>query len=174
MELAHAKAIAHQIVEVITPHCALVDIAGSIRRQKPWVKDIEILCLLPNPNKMFMALQPFILKVQKGKASGRYMQLWLKQGIMLDLFIPSPPDYYRQLAIRTGSSTFSNSVIATTWVKKGWRGTADGLRLSKECKKIGKKWECTISNPTLPPEWASEKEFFNWLGIEYIEPEFRH
>ena len=98
------------------------------------------------------------------------------QYVQLDLFIPQPDDYYRQLAIRTGSADYSARVIAYGWRKIGWVGTSDGLRKEEQVEKRGEQWICSLPEHEVikPPVWASEQDFFNWLKVEYIEPQFRN
>ncbi|MBU2597552.1 MAG: hypothetical protein KJ757_08345 [Planctomycetes bacterium] len=45
MELQKAKAIAEELKSLLEPACERITIAGSIRRQKPDVGDIELLCI---------------------------------------------------------------------------------------------------------------------------------
>ena len=45
MELEKAKAIAEELKSLLEPACEKMVIAGSIRRQKPEVGDIELLCI---------------------------------------------------------------------------------------------------------------------------------
>lgn len=45
MLLENALAIAEGIVEALNPYCTIINIAGSCRRRKPEVKDIEIVAL---------------------------------------------------------------------------------------------------------------------------------
>lgn len=40
-----AQSWAEALVAHLRPHCTRIHIAGSIRRQKEWVKDIEIVCI---------------------------------------------------------------------------------------------------------------------------------
>lgn len=188
MKLLEAKNIAVELCYKLQPHCDKINIAGSIRRQKPEVKDIEIVCLpktyeakdLFGATSETMRSEEFKVqvmqlgKVIKGKPSGRMMQIELKN-IMLDLFIPQPHDYYRQYAIRTGSSQYSSLVIATAWKLLGWCGTEYGLRKIHECEEIKlpenkSKWICKRAFPTLPPVWNDEQEFFSWLQVPYLNP----
>lgn len=58
---------------------------------------------------------------------------------------------------------------------QGWVGPPDGLRLEKECRETApSKWQCLTKQPTLPPVWATEQEFFTWLGVHYVEPHYRN
>lgn len=193
MKLQKAQFLANRVVEILQPHCQVVNIAGSIRREKPIVKDIEIVAI---PKKIFVstdlfgggyhtpqaffvnAIGTFTDEVIKGQPNGRYMQILLKGGCAtLDLFMPTEEDYYRQLAIRTGSSQYSSKVIASAWVKKGWCGSDKGLRRIIDCeaKITGEKtrWHCINPDGEKPPVWHSEEAFFKWLGIEYIHPMYR-
>lgn len=109
------------------------------------------------------------------------MKIDLLERIRLDLFLPVPQDYFRQYAIRTGSSDYSYRVIASAWKANGWVGTEDGLRRIEDCKgteysdgdKKKMKWVCISETPTLPPAWRSEEHFFEWLGIKWIHPKLR-
>src|SRR6266540_1954289 len=93
MELSKALKIANKLVDQLSTYCTLINIAGSCRRGKPEVKDIEIVAL-PNyiqvpsepqglfddiPPVMKTVISPGYLKVYneigkkiKGKAEGKY------------------------------------------------------------------------------------------------------
>ena len=43
MELQEAQKFANQIVEHISPFCERIAVAGSIRRRKPIVRDVDIV-----------------------------------------------------------------------------------------------------------------------------------
>jgi DNA polymerase/3'-5' exonuclease PolX len=175
MILSQAVKVAEKYRNLLSPWCepGMCLVAGSVRREKPEVGDIELVCI---PKTVHLI--PFVTTVnqwygKRGRATGRYTQRGLYEGIDLDLFMPQKSDFIRQFVIRTGSADYSAKVIASAWVRKGWRGTEDGLRLEKECNQRGKKWICTVSRPQLPPEWQIEQEFFDWLGVKFIEPKKR-
>lgn len=192
MQLQQAQRLANRVVELLAPHCDTIDIAGSIRRERPVVKDVEVVAIptkvfIEQPGKLFAepiyaipvaisnVINQMANRIIKGNINGRYMQIELKGGAMLDLFLPEPKDYYRQLAIRTGSSVYAHKVIANAWLHKGWCGSDMGLRRLEDCiqhetggDKV--KWKCLNPNGELPPMWLSEHDFFSWLGITYIEP----
>lgn len=189
MELTKALPIANKIVALLKPYCDKIDIAGSCRREKSEVGDLEV-CAVPKmvvsksdslfggDGKMlvspeFAKIANGLGKVIKGKPDGRYMQIELPQGINLDLFMPEPNDYYRIFAIRTGSADYSFKVIANGWKKLGWCGSDMGFRKISDCERIGDKWKCVNPNAELAPVWVSEKDFFNWLGVEYLHPKNR-
>lgn len=191
MKLEEAQPIANRILSALFPFSedGRCHIAGSVRRGKMEVKDIEIM-FQPKIEFNYNLLNEPVnhhrnviacLEIQKqGKLlsgnpnDGRYCKILLPEGINLDLFMPEPYDYYRMYAIRTGSADYSHKIIANAWLKKGWVGTDNGLRMANQCyqhiTESGKKWICTASYPTYPPEWQSEEDFFQWLGIDYVEP----
>lgn len=194
MPLERAQKLADRFVELVGGHCERIDIAGSVRRKKDLVGDIEIVCFpkvwsIPNllgepiehriPAFVGTIQQKF--KVLKGNLmDGRYVALTDRQTEMvkIDLFMPTWEDYYRQLAIRTGSADFSGKKIARGWVDLGWVGTPDGLRLKGQCDEKKDKdgnstWSVSAKfakDPFLPPAWESEKEFFKWLKLDWVDP----
>lgn len=189
--IPHSKAtdIAISKYLALKPHCSIIHIAGSVRREKAFSKDIEIVCIpLKEQADLFgtelvtcqgfhKALHGISEEIIKGNPNGRYMQLKLREGINLDLFMPVESDYYRQLVIRTGSASYVHLHIAGAWSKAGWCGTDQGLRRQCDCEMMlegGKpKWKIINPRGERPPVWKSEKEFFEWLGVKYIDPRLR-
>jgi DNA polymerase/3'-5' exonuclease PolX len=185
MEHFKANVIANFILGAIAPLCKssdenrfepMITIAGSIRRQKADVKDIEIVCI-PAPGNRYKLGMYFNNQghyIVKGNFHGRYVQMVLKdKGIKLDLFMPQEADYYRMLAIRTGPDDYSHKTLAIAWRNLGWVGTDDGLRRERQCGQKGKTWVCAAMQPELPPVWQSEREFIEWLKLPYLEPKER-
>ena len=190
-----AKKIADGLVELLQPHCDELFIAGSIRRKKEIIGDVELVCLPKqieiSEGDLFDVVTTKITdpafgeavnslgKIVKGKYDGKYMQIELASGINLDLFMPSDFDMYRTLAVRTGSADYSFKVIATGWKRIGFCGSDVGLRKISDCEGTktsdGKtKYKCVNPDAELPPHWKSEKEFFDWIKVPYVEPEFRN
>jgi len=201
--LFKAAQTAEGFTKILSPHCDRFHIAGSIRRRQSMVSDIEIVCtpkkeLKKDPEKLFdegtLVISPDFIHVLatitdaiiKGQPEGRYMQIKTKSricpGIYLDLFMPQQDDYYRQLAIRTGSRQYVHHNIASAWTAKGWVGCDKlGLRRKDDCEPYtsGDKtlWRLRHDrHPDMvaqPPAWKSEAEFFLWLGVAYIDPQYR-
>lgn len=130
MDYNTALNIANNLIEELRPYCEMISIAGSIRRKKPEVKDIEIVCI-PKRQKHHrtgkqVTQMGFINAVnkypkRKGDAFGKYTQRWIPWGdggIVLDLFTATYDNWGLILAIRTGSADYSHLVLATGWTKK--------------------------------------------------------
>jgi len=192
-----------ELGQELYPFCEKIEVAGSVRRalitptlQEKEVKDVEIVALpltensglfddAPVRSKGFCDVLKSNVSILQGDINtGRYLKLLCQKDIKIDLFLPDKYDFYRQFAIRTGSADFAKNVLASGWRKLGWVGTKDGLRRESECApasahtELGvsaqkQVWTCKTAKPTLPPVWNSEKEFFDWLGIEYVEPHNR-
>lgn len=194
MRLIQAHEIAATIGKQLQPYTEKWHIAGSIRREKSEVKDIEILCqpryFDSQPDffggaatqvisQNYVEVVNSLGKIIKGKPTGRYMQIELPQRINLDLFMPEPDDYYRQYAVRTGSAEYAHKTIAAGWLKKGWCGSDKGLRRIADCREEidplsnKRKWICINPHGERPPAWQSETEFFDWLGVTVIMPKLR-
>lgn len=173
MELLKALNIAENIVRQLKPHCDRIEIAGSIRRKKPEVKDIEIVCIPKQvqqtnifqevigstPSPGFIELVSSWEKV-KGDPKGKYTQRILPDGIKLDLFMVNTDNWGLQLAIRTGSAEYSHKVLASTWVKRGYKAE-EGILYKK-------------SKPGIPVPVREERDLFLLLNLTYKEPEQRN
>ena len=198
---SEASTIARTVYEALKPFTTAFTFAGSLRRKQPFVGDIEAV-VLPTldtvPDGFFgtkeIRSRDFVLTVhslghiQSGDTvAGRYCKIIvggklnavtqeLSGGVQLDLFIPQPHDYGRQLAIRTGPANYSGKVLAAKWVAMGWCGTVDGLRRQSQCEQhCDKIWKLKagLQNIQMPPVFDTELQFFQFLGLEYVEPKFR-
>jgi DNA polymerase/3'-5' exonuclease PolX len=117
MKHAEAFAIAEEALNLLRPHCERICIAGSIRRQRPEVKDCELVAIPKHlPGGLFgdePEVDPgFITVVNqwpsvKGQPTGKYTQRVLPGGMTLDLFITDHDNWGYQLVLRTGSADFN-------------------------------------------------------------------
>ena len=161
MTYEKALQIAQRTVEQLRPHCERIEIAGSIRRKKPEVKDIEIVAI-PKPYEVGLFASGIATVVNKwekvkGELPCKYTQRILPEGIKLDLFFATPHNYGLIYVIRTGSAAYSHEVLAIGWVKKGYKCKGGML---------------THSEKTIPvPE---EIDLFKIIGIEMPDPEQRN
>lgn len=137
MELKKARLIADGIVTRLRLWCERIEIAGSSRREKPEVGDIEI-CAIPKKIKCDffggLAYDPGFNKAVfrlgtpiKGMLGEdfKYAQLEINHlygKINLDLFVLTPDNWGWLFAVRTGSADFSHNVLAKGWAKMGYHG----------------------------------------------------
>lgn len=175
MKIEYAKAIAEGLVEQLAPHCERIQIAGSIRREKPEVKDIEIVAI-PKPYDVGLFESGIATVVNqwekvKGELPCKYTQRIIKasyysgmpetswfEDIKLDLFLATPANWGLILAIRTGSAEYSHQVLANGWCRKGYH-SIDGMLFHEKSK-----WERKVTE-----EW----QLFQLLDIPMPEPKDR-
>ena len=160
MDIIEAKNIADKVVEQLKPYCERIEIAGSIRREKPNPKDIEIVAI-PKPYGIGLFESGIATVVNKwGKIKGelpcKYTQRMLPEGIKLDLFFAQPENWGLIFAIRTGSADYSHKILANKWSKLGYK-SVNGM-LTKDSQDV--------------PIYE-EIDLFNLLGIRYVKPKFR-
>lgn len=172
MLLDQARQIAQRIVEELSPHCERIDIAGSIRREKEVVKDIEIVCTpkMTTPIRRSSGWCKAVAKIgtiMKGKKLNENKFIKIKRShqlpsgsfvyIDLDLFIAPPKNYGMYLLVRTGSAKYSAHIF-TLFNKKGYK-SSEGIHRS-----ISDGSELTFTEETA---------IYSFLNIPYLRPELR-
>ena len=183
IELSYALEKAEEILATLQPHCLKIQIAGSIRRKKPMVGDIEIL-YIPKPGTLHLpgdlmptevedlceeALKTLIesqtlslrKKVDGTTAFGKKTKLLEISASQtpLDLFRCTPENWFNNLVSRTGGKE-NNILIAGTALKNGleWQAFGNGF-LHTATQKLF---------PVL-----EEKDAFEIVGLPYKPPEER-
>ncbi len=163
-----AVKIAQKYKELFFPFCERIEIAGSIRREKPIIGDIELVVIPKKITKRvdlfkdaeivspeFISLVSSFEKI-KGEPTGKYTQCLLPEGIKLDIFIATPENWGFILAIRTGSAAYSHKILGTAWVKKGYHSENGTL--------------CKFGLPVAVPE---EEDLFRILELPFLHPRKR-
>lgn len=177
---AQALAIAQAYMREFLPACERIEIAGSLRRGKPDVKDIELVAI-PKPfsasdlfgqpiatmNALTALIDVGFLDLLPGhdykviKGGPKYKQIALPEGINLDLFIVTPPAQWGVLfTIRTGPADFSHWLV--TQRRKGGCMPANATQLDG-CVYVNDK-------PIPMPE---EMDYLTFLGLGWIDPKDR-
>lgn len=168
MEINKVTQIAKKYQNKLSNFCSRIEIAGSIRRQRQEVKDIELVCIPKmtfEPDGMFDKKEirdsGFVTVVNsfprvKGNGEGKYAQIILPEEIHLDLFMTTPEQWGIIFMIRTGSAFFVKRMV--TEIKKSGFKCDEGFLKTEE----GKIIPC-----------YEEKEFFEITGMEYVEPFMR-
>ncbi|MBA7506573.1 hypothetical protein ES706_05265 [subsurface metagenome] len=156
--LERARKIAEGIVELLKPYCKrieggrfYIEVAGSIRRQKPWVNDIDLV-LVP---KDLWNLHAELAKLGQMKMSGSKIMRVMYGSIQVDVYIADESTWATLLLIRTGSAQ-NNIRLATLAKKKGWHLAASGDGLFNE---TGER----IAGDT-------EESIYEALGVPWQEP----
>lgn len=182
MNLSMARDIAEEWVEVLKPTCDRIEIAGSVRRQKPEVHDIEIVAVPRVMTEVDMFGQVVdetyplegALDIMEGEGSfqvlkngHKYKQLRLPQGINLDLFLVTPPAQWGVVfLIRTGPADFSRWMVT--------RGAGGALPLEYYVKdgSIQLAADAGTAKPTII-DTPEEVDYFRLCHMDWIPPEQR-
>jgi len=160
MRLEEALTIAEKVKESLSPYCEKLEIAGSIRRRKPVVHDIDIV-LIEKPQAALI-LSSLIASIGRMDLNGdKLKRLWYGDNlpaISIDIYIATPATWATLLLIRTGSKE-NNIRLATIAKRKGWhlKASGDGLFDDKGHRIAGE----------------TEQSIYEALGIPYQEPQDR-
>jgi len=146
--LAEAAALADELVELLAPVCDRLVVAGSIRRQRPDVGDIELLAVpllqprldlfgedasAPPVSRLDALCDDLIsrgtlstrLDVHgRGAYGAKYKRLRYRD-LPLDLFSATPDNFGLLLVIRTGPAAYSRRLVTERryggWMPSGCR-----------------------------------------------------
>jgi DNA polymerase/3'-5' exonuclease PolX len=177
---AAALAVAKELCDALKPITERLIVAGSLRRRKTEVGDVEILYIPrfePRPNKEDFFAGPVrtnlvdeLLKtlletqVLSKRLNTRESEMWgpknkLAQhhpsGIPVDLFSATESNWFNYLVCRTGSAD-NNTSIASAAIRKGWKWNPYSAGF-------------TDDRGAEIPAW-SEQAVFELAGLKYLEP----
>lgn len=154
-----AEQVAQEVVKKLEPYCSRIEIAGSIRRKKHWVHDIDIVCIPEDSWNLYHTVIGLCRPLTPGASGQKLMRFKLPNaGIEVDLYFASEMTWATLLLIRTGSAQ-NNIRLAKRAKDLGWHLHADGTGLFAE---NGHR----IAGDT-------EASIYKALGLTYQSPEER-
>ena len=162
--LSDALTVAEPMLENLRGHPDVIRCsnAGSVRRFKEIIGDIDFLVSSKNPEQVieFFTSQPGVMSVSaKGDTKASVI---LQGGIQADLRVVSDAEYPFALAYFTGSKEH-NIVMRQRAIERGLRLNEYGLFKSKEETRDAK----------LRVPCKTEEEIFQKLGLACVPPELR-
>ncbi len=168
--LGLAHTLVTEIVERLAPHVAKLAVAGSVRRSRLSIGDIEfVVAPLWVETDLFGALEPNLAGLKTAmcglgtwvKGGERMMQvtdLLDHEGLKLEIYIVHPPAQWGSiLAIRTGPAGLSQYAVTRM---------RDLGRQCKEGRIIATATGAVIATPT-------EEDFFTLAGMVCLPPQGR-
>jgi DNA polymerase/3'-5' exonuclease PolX len=169
-KLPYTKALklAQAFIRDIRDKCERIEIAGSLRRHKPEVGDIEIVCipkivqgrdLFGGPGAPQNLLEEYIGTYHLLKNGPKFKQIALAS-INIDLFITTPAQWGVIYTIRTGCAEFSHWLVTQ---RRNGGALPSNMRVND-----GRIW---IGDLLL--ETPAERDVFDAVGLHWIEPEDR-
>ena len=165
--------IAQRLLSALAPNCHRVELAGSLRRGRPLVGDIELVAIPIRPTNLLgeelggsTALDRYLdsRPIQFVKRGQKYQQFQYGP-YLVDLFLATPATWGSVFTIRTGSADFSKWLVtheprgACPWQVSFGNADANPGRLTHNGR--------LLSTP-------EEPDVFNALGLAYIDPTHRH
>ncbi len=137
-----------------------VTVAGSVRRRKETIGDVDILVISkkPKPVMDFFVAMPEVSRVLAHGETKSAVQL--ASGLQVDLRVVPAASYGAALNYFTGSKDH-NVALRQTAIKKGWTLNEYGLY-----KQTSKGKGAMVAGKT-------EEDIYTALGMDYIEPEMR-
>jgi DNA polymerase (family 10) len=166
MELKKARALAERIAAELAPMCERIEIAGSIRRQRPVVGDIDLV-ILPKPGQLqaikarcvrtspqvLMDGEKNFLLIMSGNIQ---LDIFFARGPEPDMFAPKPGNFGSLLLCRTGSKDHNIYLVSNPWLQGARWLPYEGVELDGKI----------IAGET-------EEDVFQALGLDFIPPERR-
>ncbi len=157
---AGAELLLEELKEL--PNVLLASLAGSYRRRKEIVHDLDFLVATRHPAEVSAffvghTLVETVLAHGATKSSVR-----LKNGIQADLRVVAPEQYPSALNYFTGSKEH-NIALRSRALARGW--TLNEYRLGPD--------EKATRTPDPIPAIHTEADLYRALGLDYIEPELR-
>jgi len=149
--------IANKVIKQLKPYVNKIIVAGSIRRKKPAIRDIDILATSKNPDKVidiFTKMKDVKRVLGKGSTKSTII---LKNGIQADLRIVPEKSFGAAVCYFTGNKEY-NIKLRQLAIKKGYKLSEYGLFDRKTGKFVAGR---------------TEKEIYAKLGMKYIPPEKR-
>lgn len=156
--------IAQRVMDGLAPSCSWIQLAGSLRRQKAMIGDVEIVAVCTDGG-LYEALDARLAdgKIQHlpKKRWGQKLRSFLYLDIQFDLFIqPDPQTLGVNFMIRTGSAEFSHKMV-TKRSLGGWMPDCYAVK------------EARVWQGETPLHTPNELDVFSLWGMEYVEPQQR-
>jgi DNA polymerase/3'-5' exonuclease PolX len=160
LDLAEAEKTAEYVKSTVNVHCDLIEVAGSIRRQRPKVHDIDFVVVTKSDVEWQRLGEELKRLKAKPNCSGNSVikALLPCQGglFQVDFYRAKPSTFGIHMLIRTGSAEH-NMWLAGDAISKGMR-----IKYSEGLIKDGN----VIAG-------EDEKEVFIALGLAYVLPSER-
>ena len=171
MKLEQAREILDRLALELMPGCERIAVAGSVRRGKSDVHDLELVCvpklvtvadLFGAPANSYSLLDAELIRLRLHLIKGgeKYKQFALPEGISLDLFITSREQWGWIFVLRTGHKDFGHWLVTP----RRHGGALPGYIKSRA------GW---LTNGNGPIKTAEESDVFRVLGVGWLEPQYR-
>ena len=139
------------------PGVTAVEVAGSLRRGRETVKDVDVLAGTSDPEAVMKAVREWPRVRELIGSGGTKTSVLTDDDLQVDVRAVAPESFACALAYFTGSKEFNVAL----------RGLALDLGFSLN------EYALNPLDGSSPPPIASEAELFQKLGLGYVPPELR-
>ncbi|OIO49035.1 MAG: DNA polymerase III [Parcubacteria group bacterium CG1_02_42_13] len=149
-----------------------VVVAGSIRRKKETIGDVDILIvsMKPKPVMDYFTSMPEVINVYaKGDTKSA---IKIKNGLDVDLRVVPEESFGAALNYFTGSKDHNVSLRRKA-MEKGYKLNEYGLYKIKNAKIKNQNDKSKIKKLEIQIAGKTEEDLYKALGLDYIEPELR-
>lgn len=168
--LSTARLRAEKVIETLAPLCARIEVAGSVRRARPAVNDLDFV-VLPLPGKL-NAFRERASRMNTVVKSGEDIYIIrTKDGLQIDFYFAHGPTH-DLLEYRPGN--WGSVMLCRTGSKE------HNIHLALQAQRLGYKWETMIgltkpidNNARTVMASETEEAIFALLGLDFIPPERR-
>lgn len=159
--LPYAEKIAEVLINYMSRHPAVqrVDPLGSLRRKAATIGDIDLSTATDNAPEVLEYFTKYPKSQKTLEKGDRAASIQLPGEIRVDMKA-QPVDSYGSLLQHFTGSKNHNISLREYSLKKGYSLSEYGIKKNKQNDQEIKKFR-------------TEKEFYNFLGLDFIEPELR-
>jgi DNA polymerase/3'-5' exonuclease PolX len=193
--LAGAEALAAEVVDLLAPWCVRIAVAGSIRRRRPTIGDIEIVCLPTVEVRveqvdMFTTREVAVDLLHERCAAlrtsgvfadrpdknghpafGAKFKRLLFRGFALDVFSARPDNWGYTLLLRTGPAEWNKQLVLKQsqggWLPRGYF-FRDG-----QLWELPAPYDASLAYRATAVPTPEEADVFAALGYAFVPPEQR-
>jgi len=147
-------------------------IAGSARRRKETIGDIDILVSSSKPSDVMARFVKLPMVVHVYGSGETKTNVRLKNGLDADLRVIPEKSWGAALNYFTGSKEH-NVELRKIAIKKGYKLNEYGLFKTQNSKVKSQNYNAKLKTTQIQIAGETEKDLYNVLDMQYIEPELR-
>ena len=163
MKLCDAYRLADRIKSELLQYCDQIEIAGSIRRARPEVNDIDLV-ILPKPGQELALRNRIKARTTISIDGPQTLIVRLSTGFQLDVWIAHPPE--RDL-VRTTPGNFGTLLVSRTGSRE------HNIYLCQRAIDLGLKWDPHHGVKDAAGQICAsetEQDVFAAIGLPWIPP----
>jgi len=193
--LARAEALAAEVVDLLRESCARIEVAGSIRRRRPAVGDVEVVCepLLAQEIERVDMFTTRVVEVNRLDARCRQLRevgvfadrldkngrpafgsLYKRlsyRDVALDVFSAAASNWGVIMLLRTGPAEFNKALVLKR-SEGGWLPRGFFFR-GGELWRLPPPYDADLARHAAVVPTPDEASVFAALGYAYVPPEQR-